>query len=256
VCATGRLQAIPLQVFQDQINVNFLGAVAITQGEAPLRLYAIELSCLLQIQAEKCRACGQHMTVNSACLFLHVVICSHRRPVDIRCGCPVLLRSRPRRLHAKQFAFSACVPAATGAAWHSSSIADASTYSYAGFVPALEAAAKRGAKPVVAMVNSFAGRIPLRSMPAYTASKYALAGFTDAIRPELADVGIHVAQIGRIIRSRTSWSCPRAARTWSTATCCAASSAARSSRRAGPRSARVTRLRSGCSDVGRAEAGT
>jgi len=62
-------------------------------------------------------------------------------------------------------------------------------------VPALEAAAKRGAKPVVAMVNSFAGRIPLRSMPAYTASKYALAGFTDAIRPELADVGIHVAQI-------------------------------------------------------------
>jgi NAD(P)-dependent dehydrogenase (short-subunit alcohol dehydrogenase family) len=73
--------------------------------------------------------------------------------------------------------------------------ADGSHYLHAGFQPALEAAAKRGAKPVVAMVNSFAGRIPLRSMPAYTASKYALAGFTDAIRPELADVGIHVAQI-------------------------------------------------------------
>ena len=32
-------------------------------------------------------------------------------------------------------------------------------------------------------------------MPAYTASKFALAGWTDAIRPELADLGIHVAQI-------------------------------------------------------------
>lgn len=56
-------------------------------------------------------------------------------------------------------------------------------------------AAQRGAKPVVAMVNSFVGRIPVRSMPAYTASKFALAGFTDAIRPEYADLGIHVAQI-------------------------------------------------------------
>jgi len=46
VCATGRLQAIPLSVFQDQINVNFLGAVAITQGEASLPLYAVELPCL------------------------------------------------------------------------------------------------------------------------------------------------------------------------------------------------------------------
>ena len=45
------------------------------------------------------------------------------------------------------------------------------------------------------MVNSFVGRIPVRSMPAYTASKFALSGFTDAIRPEYADLGIHVAQI-------------------------------------------------------------
>lgn len=57
------------------------------------------------------------------------------------------------------------------------------------------AAAKKGMKPVLVNVNSFGGRIPLRSMPAYTASKYALAGFTDAIRPDFADQGIHVAQV-------------------------------------------------------------
>ena len=64
-----------------------------------------------------------------------------------------------------------------------------------GFQPALEAAAQRGAKPVLANVNSFVGRTPARQMPAYTASKFALAGWTDAIRPEFADLGIHVAQI-------------------------------------------------------------
>lgn len=64
-----------------------------------------------------------------------------------------------------------------------------------GFQPALVAAAKQGLKPVLVNVNSFGGRIPLRSMPAYTASKYALAGFTDAIRPDFADQGIHVAQV-------------------------------------------------------------
>ncbi|KAK9835233.1 hypothetical protein WJX81_007664 [Elliptochloris bilobata] len=64
-----------------------------------------------------------------------------------------------------------------------------------GFQPALVAAAQRGAKPVLANVNSFVGKIPARQMPAYTASKFALAGWTDSIRPELADLGIHVAQI-------------------------------------------------------------
>ena len=63
-----------------------------------------------------------------------------------------------------------------------------------GFQPALIAAAKKG-KPVLVNVNSFGGRIPLRNMPAYTASKFALAGFTDAIRPEFADLGIHVSQV-------------------------------------------------------------
>ncbi|BDA42370.1 probable oxidoreductase EphD [Coccomyxa sp. Obi] len=64
-----------------------------------------------------------------------------------------------------------------------------------GFQPALVAAAKKGMNPVLVNVNSFGGRIPLRSMPAYTASKYALAGFTDAIRPDFADQGVHVAQV-------------------------------------------------------------
>ncbi len=64
----------------------------------------------------------------------------------------------------------------------------------AGFQPALMAAAEKG-KPVLVNVNSFGGRIPLRNMAAYTASKFALAGFTDAIRPEFADLGIHVAQV-------------------------------------------------------------
>lgn len=50
-------------------------------------------------------------------------------------------------------------------------------------------------RPVVVNVNSFGSRIPLRNMAAYTASKFALAGFTDAIRPEFADLGIHVAQV-------------------------------------------------------------
>lgn len=56
------------------------------------------------------------------------------------------------------------------------------------------AAARKG-KPILLNVNSFGGRIPLRNMAAYTASKFALAGFTDAIRPEFADLGIHVAQV-------------------------------------------------------------
>ncbi|KAK9816654.1 hypothetical protein WJX72_003328 [[Myrmecia] bisecta] len=67
-----------------------------------------------------------------------------------------------------------------------------------GFLPVLQKTAKRrGAfeKPAVVMVNSYGGKIPIRAMPAYTASKYALAGFTDAIRPELESYGIHLAQV-------------------------------------------------------------
>lgn len=71
-----------------------------------------------------------------------------------------------------------------------------SVRAFVGFQAALEKAAKQpNGKPVVVNVNSFGGRIPLRSMSAYSASKFALAGFTDCIRPELADLGIHVAQV-------------------------------------------------------------
>jgi NAD(P)-dependent dehydrogenase (short-subunit alcohol dehydrogenase family) len=65
----------------------------------------------------------------------------------------------------------------------------------AGFQPVLERAARQGGRPIVLNVNSFGGRIPLRGMSAYTASKFALAGFSEAIKPELADLGIHVAQV-------------------------------------------------------------
>ncbi|CAL5219949.1 g1881 [Coccomyxa viridis] len=65
-----------------------------------------------------------------------------------------------------------------------------------GFQDALLATARRGqSKPVIVNVNSFGGRIPLRNMAAYSASKFALAGFHDSIKPELADMGIHMAQV-------------------------------------------------------------
>ena len=79
-----------------------------------------------------------------------------------------------------------------------------------GFQAALEKAAEQpGGKPVVVNVNSFGGRIPLRSMSAYSASKFALAGFTDCIRPEFADLGIHVAQVhpGGLPRRRLFLAC-------------------------------------------------
>lgn len=52
-------------------------------------------------------------------------------------------------------------------------------------LPALEDAAAAGAQPVLAVVNSFAARLPIKEMAAYTASKAALAGWVDAVRPEL-----------------------------------------------------------------------
>lgn len=38
-------------------------------------------------------------------------------------------------------------------------------------------------------------RLPLKGMPAYTASKFALAGFADAVRAELAPDGVAVVQV-------------------------------------------------------------
>lgn len=66
------------------------------------------------------------------------------------------------------------------------------------FTGALKQSAQRkdkGPKPTLLMVNSFGGRMPLKGMSAYTASKFALAGFTDSIRAELAADGVAVVQV-------------------------------------------------------------
>lgn len=48
---------------------------------------------------------------------------------------------------------------------------------------AKESNRKRGLdRPSIIMVNSFAGKVPLKYMSAFTASKYALAGFTEVRR--------------------------------------------------------------------------
>ncbi|GAX82432.1 hypothetical protein CEUSTIGMA_g9860.t1 [Chlamydomonas eustigma] len=54
---------------------------------------------------------------------------------------------------------------------------------------------KSADKPSIIMVGSFASKVPLKYMSAFTASKYALAGFTDAIRAEVAPLGVHVGQV-------------------------------------------------------------
>lgn len=59
------------------------------------------------------------------------------------------------------------------------------------FLPALQA----GSGGAVINVNSFGGVIPLRGMSAYTASKYALYGMSEALRTELAPKGVHVGQV-------------------------------------------------------------
>lgn len=58
------------------------------------------------------------------------------------------------------------------------------------FLPALKAS-----KGTIVNVNSFGGVIPLRGMSAYTSSKFALAGWSEAIRTELQPSGVHVAQV-------------------------------------------------------------
>jgi short-subunit dehydrogenase len=64
-----------------------------------------------------------------------------------------------------------------------------------GFLPALKKAAEKQGSATLAFVNSFGGKIPLRNMSAYTASKFALAGFVDAIRPDMQQAGVQVSQI-------------------------------------------------------------
>lgn len=50
-------------------------------------------------------------------------------------------------------------------------------------------------KGMIINVNSFGGIIPLRGMSSYTASKFALAGWSEALRSELEPAGVHVAQV-------------------------------------------------------------
>lgn len=63
------------------------------------------------------------------------------------------------------------------------------------FIASLMHAVEKRGSSTLAFVNSFGGKMPLRNMPAYTASKFALAGYVDSIRPELGDAGIRVVQI-------------------------------------------------------------
>jgi len=66
------------------------------------------------------------------------------------------------------------------------------------FLPMLKArAAKSGGRPAprVVNINSFGGKLPLRNMTAYTATKFALDGLSQALAFELADEGVKVSQV-------------------------------------------------------------
>ena len=69
---------------------------------------------------------------------------------------------------------------------------------------------RSGPAPTVCFVNSFGARVPLPDMTAYCAAKYALQGFADSLRLELAARGVHVATVhpGVIrsdFRTRAQW---------------------------------------------------
>merc|ERR1719506_3293917 len=66
------------------------------------------------------------------------------------------------------------------------------------FLPMLKArAAKSGGRPAprVVNINSFGGKLSLRNMTAYTATKFALDGLSQALAFELADEGVKVSQV-------------------------------------------------------------
>ena len=58
------------------------------------------------------------------------------------------------------------------------------------FLPAL-----RETRGAIVNVNSFGGKIPLKGMSAYTATKFALDGFSQSLALEVAADGVHVAQV-------------------------------------------------------------
>ncbi len=47
-------------------------------------------------------------------------------------------------------------------------------------------------------------QVPLKYMSAFTASKYALAGLTEAVRAEVAPLGVHIGQVG-VLRQQGPW---------------------------------------------------
>ena len=69
------------------------------------------------------------------------------------------------------------------------------------FLPMLlDVDARRGSSPApmpptIAFVNSFGAVLPLKGMSAYTASKFALRGLAESLRPELAPKGVHVTSV-------------------------------------------------------------
>jgi len=50
-------------------------------------------------------------------------------------------------------------------------------------------------KPSFVIVNSVSGVMPVKQMSAYCASKYALNGFAECLRMEVASMGVHVGQV-------------------------------------------------------------
>ncbi len=66
------------------------------------------------------------------------------------------------------------------------------------FLPQLqkEASKKHGMdRPSIIMVNSYSGKVPVKNMSAFSASKFALLGLTEAIKAELTPMHIHVASV-------------------------------------------------------------
>ncbi|KAF5834889.1 hypothetical protein DUNSADRAFT_8193 [Dunaliella salina] len=66
------------------------------------------------------------------------------------------------------------------------------------FLPVLKVEGKRkqGAdKPSLIMINAFNGKVSMKHMSAFSATKYALYGLTEALRAEVAQDNIHVGQV-------------------------------------------------------------
>jgi len=77
--------------------------------------------------------------------------------------------------------------------WHQ--IMDTNFWGYVHTVQALLPHFLERKTGAIANVGSFGGKMPLPQMTAYCASKYAVTGFTDALRLELVPQGIHVCAI-------------------------------------------------------------